>query len=39
MADFGKPPCTCKPGNVVNGHRTWLLNRTCPVHGNPEPKK
>lgn len=32
---FGVPPCTCTPGNRVNGHETWLVDKNCPEHGNP----
>lgn len=30
---FGKPPCTCTVSKVVNGHKTWLCDPECPVHG------
>lgn len=31
---WGEPPCTCTPGNVVNGHQTWIIDPACPEHGS-----
>jgi hypothetical protein len=31
---FGVPPCTCTPGEIINGHQTWLIARDCPEHAD-----
>lgn len=36
---FGVFPCLCKPGAVINGHKTWLIDSNCPEHGDPPEDK
>lgn len=31
---FGEGDCTCTPGPVINGHKTWIVDPDCPQHGD-----